>query len=134
MNLTNLGGYPVEISGLSSGDVLYFDGTKWLNISRNASTTYFDLASPGEESTATVFNGYPVMIGNLQPNEILILRRFYNKTRDNLFLIQWFWTNTPRPNVGVKKYKPTYRYKNETSEPNNYTPAHAVTNYGLQIL
>lgn len=72
-NLTSLGGYPITVSGLTSGTVILFNGREWIGSPETVQNpTLYPLDPPSIAYQANVsFDGLPVIIYNLQPGDVL---------------------------------------------------------------
>ena len=68
-----LGGYPVRVTSLKPGDMLFFDGKAWVNVPNSVpNPTTYALEEPsftGEQ--IVVFDGLPVLMANLAPGDIM---------------------------------------------------------------
>ena len=75
--LSTLMGFPININNLTNGDVMYFNGTEWINIPKNMLGIYTDKGSPSKKDFEDVapfsFGGFQVGFDNniLKTNMVL---------------------------------------------------------------
>ena len=131
-------GYPIDITTLNNGDILYFNGEKWIGIVKGTQPTFHALAVPSVTTRqSVVFDNIPVIIDALFPNQILYLKKHvirdtivvpddlrYNEasrgsTREKGELIFWAWTNGDYPNpenrIGLSQTMFTFEVGNSHS-------------------
>lgn len=133
MDIENIGGYPVNITGLAEGDILFFDGVSWKNITRFATPTLYALQSPSGNPTV-LFDGIQVIINNLQPGDVLIMKRYGYQTWGGNYFVNWFWTNYPRPDPTRKRLQALAGHREQNDTPLDHTAAHAISAYDTQLI
>lgn len=77
-DLITIGGYPVDVSGLYDGKILFFNGIKWVAVpltQRRPETVAMGSPKINNEVPFSI-DGIPVMIHDLAPGHVLTLCLF----------------------------------------------------------
>lgn len=77
-NIQSIGGYRLDLNGLSEGKVLFFRGDKWVlaSVTDPAPATVPMITPVNTSELPFSIDGVPVMIHDLQPGDVLTLCLF----------------------------------------------------------
>lgn len=74
----SIGGYPINVTGLATGNILFFNGIAWVNIpATTQNPTTYPMAAPDfSDEVPLSWQGVPVIIYNLQPGDVITVSSY----------------------------------------------------------